>query len=86
MDNQLTTGTEKSSGASARRPRSKRSQGTPLWVANVIMLVLGIIIGGVGHWLLASAFTTASSSSGSARHFKGNPNAPVTIIEFGDFQ
>ncbi len=20
------------------------------------------------------------------RHFKGNPNAPVTIIEFGDFQ
>jgi hypothetical protein len=20
------------------------------------------------------------------RHFKGNPNAPVTLIEFGDFQ
>ena len=23
---------------------------------------------------------------GKTRHFKGDPNAPVTIIEFGDFQ
>ena len=33
-----------------------------------------------------SAVTLMEAVIAQTRHFKGDPNAPVTIIEFGDFQ
>ncbi|MEJ2557648.1 MAG: hypothetical protein P8186_15760 [Anaerolineae bacterium] len=33
-----------------------------------------------------SSATLMDSIVAQTRHFEGNPNAPVTIIEFGDFQ
>ena len=98
MDNQERASAAQSGDARAptaspsRAARSKRSRGSPTWVANLIMLVLGIIIGGVGHWLIAPTQTTDSQGSffdsvvAKTRHFKGNANAPVTIVEFSDFQ
>ena len=91
MENQDTVGVGKSSNPPTRRPRSKRSSGAPTWVANVTMLALGIIIGFTGHWLLTSAISSTPASPFDAlvnrtRHFKGNANAPVTIVEFSDFQ
>jgi ABC-type xylose transport system permease subunit len=91
MENQGTTGMEKSSTLTTPKPRSKRSRGAPVWVANLIMLALGIIIGFMGHWLIASGATPSGTSGfdgivSKTRHFRGNANAPVTIIEFSDFQ
>ena len=91
MENQDTAGVERSSNLSTTKPRSKRSHGAPPWVANLIMLVLGIIIGFMGHWLIASAATPSGASGfdgivSKTRHFRGNSNAPVTLIEFSDFQ
>ena len=77
------------STASTSKPSS---HGAPPWVANLIMLALGIIIGFVGHWLIAPGGTSGTSGSpfdmavAKTRHFKGNSNAPVTLIEFSDFQ
>lgn len=73
------------------RARSKRASGAALWVSNLIMLALGIVIGFTGHWLLTAAMPSAPASPLDAlvkntRHFKGNANAPVTIIEISDFQ
>ena len=89
MDNQPTASAEKPPSPAAPKSRSKRSRGAPPWVANVIMLVLGIIIGGVGHWLIAPSSTPGSlfdAVVARTRHFKGNANAPVTLVEFSDFQ
>ena len=91
MENQDTTGAERSSILSTPKPRSKRSHGAPTWVANLIMLALGIIIGFMGHWLIAPVAATSGASGfdgiiSKTRHFRGNSNAPVTLIEFSDFQ
>jgi hypothetical protein len=92
MENQDTTGVERASNLSTPKPRSKRSHGAPPWVANLIMLALGIIIGFVGHWLIAPGGTSGTSASmfdtvvSKTRHFRGNSNAPVTLIEISDFQ
>lgn len=72
-------------------PQAKRKRGA--WVSvvvNILMLVFGVVIGFVGRpivmpppdpqaAMLEKVMTTT-------RHFKGNANAPVTIVEFGDFQ
>lgn len=78
---------------SQKPPRSvrKRTRNTALWVSNVIMLVLGIVIGFTGHWLWMTMSSSPAASPldalvKSTRHFKGNANAPVTIIEISDFQ
>ena len=79
-------------------------------IVGLVMLVVGMLAGYVGHSLvaaqpLARQPTAAASSTPAAaavsatnpptmmdslvaqtRHFRGDPNAPVTIIEFGDFQ
>jgi hypothetical protein len=73
------------------RAARKPARNTALWVSNLIMLVLGIIIGFTGHWLLTAATASAPASPFDAtikrtRNFKGNANAPVTIVEFSDFQ
>jgi hypothetical protein len=92
MENQDTTNVERSSNLPTPKPRSKRSRGAPIWVANLIMLVLGIIIGFVGHWLIAPGGAAGTSGStfdtivSKTRHFKGNSSAPVTLIEISDFQ
>lgn len=72
--------------------KTRRSHGAPPWVANLIMLVLGIIIGGVGHWMIAPAAAPGGSGTlfdtlvAKTRHFRGNSNAPVTMIMISDFQ
>jgi hypothetical protein len=92
MENRDTGGVAPPSRATTPKPRVKRSQGAPVWVGNVIMLGLGIIIGAVGHWLIASTLMPSGQGSvfdqvvARTRHLKGNSNAPVTIIEFSDFQ
>jgi hypothetical protein len=56
------------------------------------MLLLGIIIGAMGHWLLGPILGASSQGSGmdpivaKTRHLKGNSNAPITLIEFSDFK
>ncbi|MCI0477573.1 MAG: hypothetical protein L0Y55_15115 [Anaerolineales bacterium] len=79
------------SASDPARARSKRASGAALWVSNLIMLALGIVIGFTGHWLLTAAMPSTPASPLDAlvkntRHFKGNANAPVTIIEISDFQ
>ena len=92
MENKDTTGVGRSSRFSAPKSRSKHSHGTPAWIANVIMLLLGIIIGAMGHWLLGPILGASSQGSGmdpivaKTRHLKGNSNAPITLIEFSDFK
>jgi len=73
------------------RVARKRTRDTTLWVSNLLMLALGIVIGFTAHWLWVSTAASAPASPIDAlvkqtRHFKGNANAPVTIIEISDFQ
>ncbi len=73
----------------AARIRQKRR--VPGWLINFIVLVIGISIGFLGRPLLipypADPQTVALQTvMATTRHFKGNDNAPVTIVEFGDFQ
>jgi hypothetical protein len=92
MENQYVKDVERPSKSSVPKSRSKHSQGAPTWVANLIMLVLGVIIGFVGHWLIAPGGTSGTSGSmfdtvvSKTRHFRGNSSAPVTMIEISDFQ
>ncbi|MEW5718935.1 MAG: hypothetical protein AB1817_09940 [Chloroflexota bacterium] len=90
MEHQEVKGAEKSSKPSTPKSRAKRSRGAPTWVANLIMLALGIIIGFVGHWLIAPGGSSGNSMFDAVvsktRHLRGNSNAPITMIEFSDFQ
>ncbi len=83
----------------APRPEPKRARrGSILpWIISLVMLLLGVAIGFEARPVVLPAPTVASSGPASAypiinlllsqtRHFKGNANAPVTIIEFSDFQ
>jgi hypothetical protein len=73
----------------------------PTLATGFTMLIVGIMVGYFGRPLLApetptptvaqsadnpSAEELMDSLVARTRHFKGDSNAPVTIIEFGDFQ
>ena len=76
------------------RLRRKKSPLFPTWLVAVTMLFIGIAIGFFGRpFVVPAPAPTAGGASGLAqslvsqvRHFKGNANAPITIIEFSDFQ
>ncbi len=71
--------------------RSARKRGIPTWIVGVVMLVIGMLIGFFGRPLVIPAPATGAAAVVQAvlaqtRHFKGSANAPVTMIEFSDFQ
>lgn len=69
----------------------RKNSAAPGWLINLLILVIGITIGFFGRPIVipyppdpqAVAMQTVLSTT---RHYKGDANAPVTIIEFGDFQ
>ena len=76
-----------------------QSWATP--VVGVVMLIVGLFGGYYGRSASDGISEQAAVPSADAgakdeelmaylvsqtRHFKGDPNAPVTLIEFGDFQ
>lgn len=73
--------------------RAKRRRGFNwIWVIAPLMLIVGIGIGYFGRPLLSP--TPAASGNppvidlivAQTRHFKGNANAPIMMLEFSDFQ
>ncbi len=63
------------------------------WVLIPTVFVLGIMVGCLARPLLWDSPSAANNPDqvvqlviSKTRHFKGNPNAPVTILEFSDFQ
>jgi hypothetical protein len=60
------------------------------WVVAPLMLIIGVLIGFFGRPLVLPEKSTGNSVVdqliAQTRHFKGNANAPVTILEFSDFQ
>ena len=72
-------------------PKKKRNRGALIGVVvNLLMLVFGVIIGFVGRPIVMPPPDPQAAMLqkviDATRHFKGNANAPVTIIEFADFQ
>lgn len=72
-------------------PRFKRKRSViPGVFVNILVLVVGVAIGFVGRPFVIHEPTQqeklVQAVMAQTRHFKGNDNAPVTIIEFGDFQ
>jgi protein-disulfide isomerase len=67
-------------------------------LVGMVMLLVGLVAGYVGRPIIESRTNPNSDQAGQAsaslndlvisntRHFIGNPDAPVTIIEFSDFQ
>ena len=86
----------KQANTSARAPlrRSARKKGLSPWIVNAIVLIVGIIIGYASYPLIAPAPPPATDKTQSSmdeliskvRHFKGNPNATITLLEFSDYQ
>lgn len=65
------------------------------WILSIVILLVGVVIGYEARPIISP--TPAATGPGSTypiislllaqtRHFKGNANAPVTLIEFSDFQ
>lgn len=75
--------------ATTPRPRSQRGRWQGI-IINAAVLIAGIAIGFIGRPFIMRQPTQqealAQSVMAQTRHFKGNANAPVTIVEFGDFQ
>lgn len=72
-------------------PRIKRKRGAvPNIFVNILMLIIGAAIGFIGRPLVVHQPTQqellVQAVMSQTRHFMGNANAPVTIIEFADFQ
>ncbi len=72
-------------------PKVKRKRSA--WVGvivNILMLVFGVIIGFIGRPIVMPPpdpqAVMLQKVMAATRHFKGNANAPVTIVEFADFQ
>lgn len=72
-------------------PNVKRKRGA--WVGvvvNLLMLVFGVVIGFVERPIVMPPpdpqAVMLQKVMATTRHFKGSANAPVTIVEFADFQ
>ena len=76
--------------SSATLPVKPKRRFVPGFVINLLMLVFGVIIGFVGRPIVMPPpdpqAALLQQVMAATRHFKGNANAPVTIIEFADFQ
>ena len=71
-------------------PVKRKRSVIPGVFVNILVLVVGVAIGFVGRPFVIHEPTQqeklVQAVMAQTRHFKGNDNAPVTIIEFGDFQ
>jgi curved DNA-binding protein CbpA len=78
------------SNSSAIAPQSPKKFRVPGLIVNVLMLVFGVAIGFIGRPLVMPPpdpqAAMLQSVMNTTRHYKGNANAPVTIVEFADFQ
>ncbi|MBI5035318.1 MAG: J domain-containing protein [Chloroflexi bacterium] len=71
--------------------KSKRNRSVLTGIlVNLLMLAFGVIIGFVGRPIVMPPPDPQSAALqkviAATRHFRGEANAPVTIIEFADFQ
>jgi hypothetical protein len=96
------TSTDKNEGVAASEPalastepastiKPKRKRGAlPGVILNLLMLVFGVVIGFAGRPIVLPPPDPQTAMlqkvMAATRHFKGNANAPVTIVEFADFQ
>ena len=79
------------------RPRRFRARNFLPWLFSLLMLVIGVFIGYLGRpFITPESSGTSVTADGrpalldllisQTRHFKGKANAPVTVLEFSDFQ
>ncbi|HHY89880.1 MAG TPA: hypothetical protein GYA06_13300 [Chloroflexi bacterium] len=84
--------------AKIRRPRQQRKREVWLfhstWGLTLLSLAM-LLIGFLAGWFLRPVITGNSQSGAQepmaravaqTRHFLGNPDAPITMLEFSDFQ
>ncbi|HEX9074811.1 MAG TPA: hypothetical protein VF932_03495 [Anaerolineae bacterium] len=74
--------------------RTGRFRILPL-IMSIVILLVGVVIGYEARPIISPSPATSGPGStypiislllAQTRHFKGNANAPVTLIEFSDFQ
>ncbi len=70
----------------------RRRKFNPWWIIAPVLLVVGVAIGYFGRPLLNPGQTASGKPDvidlliSQTKHFKGNANAPITMLEFSDFQ
>lgn len=74
-------------------PQKKKTSGLPSWVPIAAVAVIVIVVLAVGLDFVSKINTTppvptSVSTAGIIRagRTEGDPNAPVTLVEFSDFQ
>ena len=72
--------------------RAKRRRGFNwLWLLAPLMLVIGFVAGFIVRPIFLPPTASGKPDAidlliAQTKHFKGNANAPITILEFSDFQ
>lgn len=99
MENRKTADAVEPIAESSAAPKRTTVLNKASVIVGLVMLVIGVLVGYLGRPLVTPppAVVTIPPSASKpttlidllatqVRHFKGNPNAPVTILEFSDFQ
>lgn len=70
----------------------RRRKFNPWWILAPVLLVVGVAIGYFGRPLVNPGQAASGKPDvidlliSQTKHFKGTANAPITMLEFSDFQ